>query len=59
MSERGAGGFHGFGNAYAQVGAATLEDVERVRRDYLRPESRTGGWYVPAGNGARVVVSEA
>jgi len=59
MSEMVAGDFNWFENTLEQLGAVTLEDVERVRRDYLRPENRTVGWYVPAGNGAPVVVSEA
>jgi zinc protease len=59
MSELVADDFNWFENTLEQLGAVTLDDVERVRRDYLRPEKRTVGWYVPAGNGAPVALSES
>ena len=52
MSEMVAGDYGWFESTLAQLGAVTPEDVERVRQQYLRPENRTVGWYVPAGNGS-------
>lgn len=51
MSEMVAGDYHWFEETLDSLGAVTLDDVERVRRRYLRPGNRTVGWYVPAGNG--------
>lgn len=51
MSEMVAGDYHWFEETLDALGAVTLDDVERVRRRYLRPENRTVGWYMPAGNG--------
>lgn len=51
MSEMVAGDYGWFESTLDQLGAVTLDDVERVRQQYLRPENRTVGWYVPA-NGA-------
>ncbi len=48
MSEMVAGDYGWFESTLEQLAAVTLEDVERVRRQYLRPENRTAGWYVPA-----------
>ena len=44
-----AGDHTWFEQALARLDAVTLDDVERVRRHYLRPENRTVGLYVPAG----------
>lgn len=52
MSEMVAGSYSWFENTLEQLAAVTLEDVERVRQQYLRPENRTVGWYVPANNGS-------
>lgn len=52
MSEMVAGDYGWFENTLEQLAAVTLEDVERVRLQYLQPENRTVGWYLPAGNGA-------
>lgn len=52
MSEMVAGDYSWFENTLEQLAAVTLEDVERVRQHYLRPENRTAGWYVSAGNGS-------
>ncbi|MDX1687373.1 MAG: pitrilysin family protein [Candidatus Promineifilaceae bacterium] len=51
MSEMVADDFRWFEETLDQLGAVSLDDVERVRRHYLRPENRTVGWYVPAANG--------
>jgi zinc protease len=51
MSEIVAGDYRWFENTLEQLNAVTLDDLERVRRRYLRPDNRTVGWYLPAGNG--------
>ncbi|HSM55220.1 MAG TPA: insulinase family protein, partial [Candidatus Sulfomarinibacteraceae bacterium] len=50
MSEIVAGDFHWFENTLEALSAVTLDDVERVRERYLRPENRTVGRYVPLGD---------
>ncbi|MFW6097710.1 MAG: M16 family metallopeptidase, partial [Chloroflexota bacterium] len=50
MSEMVAGDYSWFEDTLEQLGAVTLEDLERVRQQYLRPQNRTVGWYVPANN---------
>lgn len=50
MSEMVAGDYGWFENTLEQLGAVTLDDLERVRAQYLRPQNRTVGWYVPANN---------
>ncbi len=37
-------------NTLEALNAVTLEDIERVREKYLRPENRTVGLYEPLGN---------
>jgi len=51
MSEMVAADYRWFEDTLDQLGAVSLDDVERVRQRYLRPENRTVGRYVPAGNG--------
>ncbi len=34
-----------------QLAAVTLADVQRVAREYFRPQSRVVGTYIPTGNG--------
>ncbi len=53
MSEMVAGDYGWFESTLEQLTAVTLEDVERVRIHYLRPENRTVGWYVPSANGSK------
>jgi zinc protease len=53
MSELVAGDYEWYERTLEQLAAVTLDDVERVRRRYLRPDNRTVGWYLPAGNGQR------
>lgn len=50
MSEMVAGDYSWFEDTLEQLGAVTLEDLEWVRQQYLRPQNRTVGWYVPANN---------
>lgn len=50
MSEMVAGDYSWFEDTLEQLGAVTLDDMERVRQQYLRPPNRTVGWYVPANN---------
>ncbi|MFW5940593.1 MAG: M16 family metallopeptidase [Chloroflexota bacterium] len=52
MSEIVAGDFHWFENTLEALSAVTLDDIERVRQRYLRPENRTIGRYIPIGDGS-------
>lgn len=47
MSEMVAHDYRWFEETLDQLNAVTLDDVERVRQQYLRPSRRTVGWYVP------------
>ncbi len=40
-----------FENYIANLSAVTVEDVQRVAQQVLRPSNRTVGWYVPTNNG--------
>jgi len=51
MAEMVAGDYTWYENTLEQLQAVTLDDVQRVRARYLRPENRTVGWYQPAANG--------
>jgi zinc protease len=51
MSEVVAGDYRWFEETLDQLNAVTLDDIERVRTAYLRPENRTIGWYRPTTNG--------
>ena len=48
MAEAVAGDYRWFETALEKLSQVTLEDIERVRATYLRPENRTVGWYVSA-----------
>lgn len=50
MSEMVAGDYRWFENTLEQLSAVTLADIERVGREYLRPDNRTIGWYHPQTN---------
>ena len=39
-----------FENYIANLSAVTVEDVQRVAQQYLKPSNRTVGWYVPENN---------
>ncbi|MCI0396885.1 MAG: insulinase family protein [Chloroflexi bacterium] len=52
MAEMIAGDYRWYENTLDAIAAVTLEDMERVRRQYLRKENRVVGWYEPAGNGS-------
>jgi zinc protease len=41
-----------FENYITNLRAVTVEDVQRVAQQYLKPSNRTVGWYVPTNNGA-------
>lgn len=47
MAEAITGDYRWFEDALEKLGQVTLEDLERVRTTYLRPENRTVGWYMP------------
>lgn len=53
MSEMVAGDYRWFEETLDRLGEVTLADIERVRRQYLRPENRTVGQYLPTLNGAQ------
>lgn len=55
MSESVVNDYRWAETALERLEAVTLEDIERVRRRYLRPETRTVGRYVPnaGANGAQ------
>lgn len=54
MAEATTGDYAWFENTLEQINKVTLDDIERVRRQYLRKQNRTVGWYEPAvkSNGA-------
>jgi predicted Zn-dependent peptidase len=41
-----------FENYLDRLAAVTASDVQRVARQYLRPQCRVVGTYVPTGNGS-------
>ena len=51
MAEMVGGDYTWYENTLEQLHAVTLDDVERVRMEYLRPEKRTVGWYESSANG--------
>jgi zinc protease len=50
-AEATTGDYQWFEAVLERLNQVTLEDLERVRKTYLTPRSRTVGWYVPQGNG--------
>lgn len=52
MAEAVAGDYSWYENTLEAFNEVTLEDIERVRRQYLRTENRVVGLYEPTGNGA-------
>ncbi len=46
-AEATAGDYRWFETVLDRLGEVTLEDIERVRRTYLRDRRRTVGWYLP------------
>ncbi len=48
LAEAVTGNYQWYEGALDKLAEATLEDIERVRRAYLRPENRVVGYYVPA-----------
>jgi zinc protease len=53
MSEMVSGDYRWFEETLERLGEVTLSDIERVRQQYLRPENRTVGQYLPIPNGAQ------
>lgn len=51
MAEAVAGDYHWYENTLDALTAVTLDDIERVRRSYLRPTNRVVGLYQPEQNG--------
>ncbi|MGH2537280.1 MAG: M16 family metallopeptidase [Candidatus Promineifilaceae bacterium] len=49
LAETVAGDFRWYEDALEAIGRVTLEDIERVRARYLRPERRTVARYEPLG----------
>ncbi len=48
-AEATTGDYRWFETVLERLGGVTLDDIERVRRQYLLPRNRTTGWYVPNG----------
>jgi zinc protease len=48
MAEAVTGDYRWFENTLEQISKVTLDDIERVRSQYLRKQNRTVGWYEPA-----------
>jgi hypothetical protein len=40
-----------FENFLDRISAVTVEDVQRVARNYFKPALRNVGWYIPTGTG--------
>jgi zinc protease len=51
MAEMIAGDFSWYENTLDALNEVTLEDIERVREKYMRPDNRTIGIYEPGENG--------
>lgn len=49
LAEAVVGDYRWFETVLDRLNAVTLNDIERVRRDYLQKRSRTVGWYEPDG----------
>ncbi|MCB9422704.1 MAG: insulinase family protein [Ardenticatenaceae bacterium] len=47
LAEAVVGDYRWFETVLDKLNAVTLDDIERVRRDYLPKRSRTVGWYEP------------
>ncbi len=52
MSEMVSGDYRWFEETLDRLAEVTLVDIERVRQQYLRPENRTVGQFLPFQNGA-------
>lgn len=48
-SEATTGDYHWFDTVLERLNSVTLEDIERVRRQYLQRRNRVVGWYEPEG----------
>jgi predicted Zn-dependent peptidase len=52
MAETVSGDYGWYERTLETLKAVTLEDIERVRQEYLVPTNRTVGLYIPEGNGS-------
>ena len=43
------GDYRWFVTTLDRLSEVTLDDIERVRKQYLHPRNRTVGWYEPQG----------
>jgi zinc protease len=50
MAEAVTGDYRWFEGVLDSLSAVTLDDIERVRAQYLRKQARTVGWYEPEGS---------
>lgn len=57
-AEATTGDFGWFETVLERLNGVTLEDIERVRRQYLHKRNRTVGWYEPNTDGAEAVQME-
>lgn len=51
MAEAVAGDYRWYETVLERLRTVTLDDIERVRRQYLHKKNRTVGWYEPDGTG--------
>lgn len=51
MAEAVVRDFRWYENVLENLSGVTLDDIERVRRRFLRPQNRVVGWYQPADSG--------
>jgi predicted Zn-dependent peptidase len=47
LAEAVTGDYRWYENALERLAAVTLDDIERVRKEYIRPANRTVGRYLP------------
>ena len=50
-AEATTGDYHWFETVLDRLNEVTLDDIERVRQQYLQRRNRTVGWYEPNGSG--------
>ncbi len=57
-AEAVTGDYRWFETVLERLGQVTLEDIERVRQQYLRPHNRTVGWYQPLDEQSDSVIGD-